>query len=66
MKGGEIMAKKRRRKRRTKARHFGDDPSIRHSHGEHTQTNLRQPWERSYRRRKRKQKHGILHLIHLR
>ena len=46
-------AKKRsRRKARTKAHHFGDNPKIRHSHGEHTKTNKNEPWERNYQRRK--------------
>jgi hypothetical protein len=28
-----------------RARDFGDNPRIRHSHGEHEKVNLREPWE---------------------
>ena len=35
-------------KKRTHAKDFGDDPKIRHSHGEHTKTS-KEPWELKYR-----------------
>lgn len=35
-------------KRRTRARHFGDDPRVRRSHGEHKRINPKQRWERQY------------------
>ena len=41
------------RKRRMRTEDFGDDPKIRHSHGEHTQTSQAEPWEQAYFRRKR-------------
>ena len=44
--------KKSRRKARTKARHFGDNPKIRHSHKEHTGYNPKEPWEAAYRKKK--------------
>ncbi len=31
---------------RLKAADFGDDPKVRHSHGEEKNTNLSKPWER--------------------
>lgn len=37
-----------RKKRRTKARDFGDNPHVRRSHGEAEQINPREPWERQY------------------
>ena len=45
------MAK--RRKKRSRARHFGDNPKIRHSHGEHKRVSKSEPWERAYQKRKR-------------
>ena len=44
----------KRRKKRTRARHFGDNPKIRHSHGEHKRYAKKEPWERAYRKQKRK------------
>jgi len=42
-----VMSGKRGRskKYRPRARDFGDNPKIRHSHREHKQTNLKEPWE---------------------
>lgn len=34
--------------RRTKARHFGDNPKIRKSYREGKRINMAQPWERRY------------------
>jgi hypothetical protein len=36
-------------RKRTRARHFGDNPRIRHSHREHISFNIQEPWERYYR-----------------
>lgn len=46
------------RKKRTKAKYFGDNPKIRHSHGEHTTSSKSEPWEKAYRKRKLKKKKG--------
>jgi hypothetical protein len=35
-------------RRRKRARDYGDNPRIRHSHREHKRINLRQSWERQY------------------
>jgi hypothetical protein len=35
-------------RRRTRARHFGDNPRVRHSFREHQNINLDEPWERRY------------------
>jgi hypothetical protein len=43
-----------KRKKRTRAKHFGDNPKIRHSHGEHKRYAKKEPWERAYRKQKRK------------
>lgn len=56
-----LVRKKTRRKKlgrprkRTRARHYGDNPKIRRTHGER-KYNPSQPWERAYRKRKRKLK----------
>jgi len=34
--------------RRTKARQFGDNPRVRHSHREHKRINMAEPWERRH------------------
>ena len=47
------MVKKRKAKR-SKAKDFGDNPKIRHSHGEHKRYAKAEPWEKAYRKRKRK------------
>ena len=52
------MVKKRRIKR-TRAAHFGDDPKIRHSHGEHKRYAKSEPWERAYQKQKRKLKSAL-------
>ena len=46
----EKYTPKRKTKRKTAA-DYGDDPKIRRSHGEHTQTSD-QPWEQAYKRKK--------------
>jgi len=43
----QTTQKKKARVRRIRAEHFGDNPKIRHSHREHTNTNLAEPYERS-------------------
>jgi len=42
----QAIQKKKARVRRIRASQFGDDPKIRHSHGEHKTTNLAEPYER--------------------
>lgn len=51
--GRNVTGKRQRQKR---ARDFGDDPNIRHSHGEHTKHNPNEPWERRYQKKKRQKK----------
>ncbi|MEM5853882.1 MAG: hypothetical protein QW228_05935 [Candidatus Aenigmatarchaeota archaeon] len=38
----------KKRKRRLRARDFGDNPKIRRRYGEASQINLLEPWERYY------------------
>lgn len=39
---------KRGRKRRLRARDFGDNPRIRRKYGEYKTINIQEPWERYY------------------
>jgi hypothetical protein len=56
------MGKKKtqKRSRRLRAKDFGDNPKIRHSHGEHTHFNPNEPWEVRYRREKRRLQRELL------
>lgn len=40
--------------KRTHAKDFGDNPKIRHSHGEHKTINMAQPWEKRYAKKFRR------------
>ncbi|RLI23370.1 hypothetical protein DRO57_08830 [Candidatus Bathyarchaeota archaeon] len=51
---------KKSRKKRLRARDFGDNPKIRRSHGEAEKVNLEEPWERYYQRQKRRAVRSIL------
>jgi hypothetical protein len=36
------------KRKRMKARDYGDNPKVRHSHREHERIDVREPWERQY------------------
>jgi len=44
----------RKKHHRTRTRHFGDNPRVRHSHRESSRINWAEPWERSYAKRYRR------------